>query len=72
MEVRRWEKLPKSFGPGSVITLVMLGNCVVDLVFHIGGLSDLQSLSVYDEDASGTEFLGLGLPRDTFTLCGHL
>ncbi len=70
MEVRRWEQLPKPNGPGSVITLGMLGNCVVDLVFHIGGLSDLQALCVCTEDPSGTELLGLGLPKDTVTLCG--
>ncbi len=49
----------------------MLGNCVVDLVFHIEGLSDLQALCVCDEDPSGTELLGLGLPRDTATLRGE-
>ena len=48
----------------------MLGNCVVDLVFHVGGLSDLQALCVCDRDPSGTELLGLGLPRDVATLGG--
>ena len=49
----------------------MLGNCVVDLLFHIGGLSDLKVLCVYTEHPSGTELLGLGLSRDTTTLCGE-
>jgi hypothetical protein len=41
MEVRLIQQLPKRFGPGSVICLNPLGNCIVDLVFQIAGLADL-------------------------------
>jgi hypothetical protein len=58
------------FGPGSVITLGLLGSCIVDLVFQIGGLADLQALCVHKEDDSGTELLGFGLPREPSILGG--
>ena len=62
--------MSKGFDPGSVICLNPLGNCTVDLVFQIGGLADLQTLCVHEEDDSGTELLGFGLPRDPSILGG--
>ena len=35
LEVRKLHLLPANFGPGSVITLDALGNCVVDQVFQV-------------------------------------
>jgi hypothetical protein len=54
-----------------VICLNPLGNCIVDLVFQIAGLADLQALCVHDDDESGTELLGFGLPRDPAVLGGQ-
>jgi len=71
MEVRLIRQLPKGFGPGCVICLNPLGNCIVDLVFQIAGLADLQALCVHDDDESGTELLGFGLPRDPAVLGGQ-
>jgi hypothetical protein len=71
MEVRLLQQLPTGFGPGSVICLNPLGNCIVDLVFQIGGLRDLQALCVHKDDASGTELLGFGLPREPSVLRGQ-
>ncbi len=65
------QQLPKGFGPGSVICLNPLGNCIVDLVFQIAGLADLQALYVHADDDSGTELLGFGLPRDPAILGGE-
>ena len=70
MEVRLLRQLPKDFGPGSVICLNPLGNCIVDLVFQIAGLADLQALCVHDDDPTGTELLGFGLPTDSTVLGG--
>jgi hypothetical protein len=55
--------LPKSFAPGSVITLDVLGNCIVDQVFHVGGLRDLQALCVCEEDPTGKKLLPTGIPE---------
>jgi len=71
MEVRLIRQLPKCFGPGSVICLNPLGNCIVDLVFQIAGLADLQSLCVHRDDLSGTELMVFGLPRDSTVLGGQ-
>ncbi len=70
MEVRLIQQLPKGFGPGSVICLNPLCNCIVDLVFQIGGLEDLPALCVH-EDVSGTELLGFVLPREPSVLNGE-
>ena len=35
LEVRKLLLLPANFAPGCVITLDVLGNCVVDLVFQV-------------------------------------
>ena len=58
--------LPKDVDSGSVITLGDLGNCVVDQVFQIGGLKDLQSMCVRDceEDPSGTQLLVIDIPQE--------
>ena len=55
--------LPEKFAPGCVVTLDVLGNCIVDQVFHIGGLKDLQALCVCDQDPTGTKLLPTGIPE---------
>jgi len=47
----------------SAIKLDVLGNCIVDQVFHIGGLKDLQALCVNDADPSGEKLLPTGVPE---------
>ena len=71
MEARLIKQLPQGFAPGSVICLNPLGNCIVDLIFQIGGLQDLQALCVHKDDPGGTELLGFGLPRDPAFLRGE-
>jgi hypothetical protein len=44
------------FKSGCVITPA-LGNCVVDQIFHVCGLKDLQALCGYEEDPTGTKLL---------------
>jgi len=68
MEVRVIRQLQKGFGPGSVICLNPLGNCIVDLVFQIAGLADMQALCVHRDDLNGTELLGFELEA-TKRLC---
>ncbi len=62
-EVRKLHLLSKKFSPGCVITLDTLGNCIVDQVFHVGGLKDLQDLCVCDDDPTGTRLLPTGIPE---------
>ena len=45
------------------IALDVLGNCMVDQVFHIGGLKDLQALCVCDADPSREKLLPTGVPE---------
>jgi hypothetical protein len=71
MEVRLIQHLTKGFDPGSVICLNPLGNCIVDLVFQIGGLKDLQALCVHKDNPDGTELLGFGLSRDPAMVRGE-
>jgi hypothetical protein len=46
MEEKLIKQLPKGFAPESVICLNPLGNCIVDLVFQIGGLLNTSRLCV--------------------------
>jgi hypothetical protein len=55
--------LTKKFAPGSVITLDVLGHCIVDQVFHIGGLKDPQTLCFFDQDPTGTKLLSTDIPE---------
>ncbi len=64
LEVRLLHLLPKSFKPGCIITLDGLGNFVVDQIFHVCGLKDLQALCVCDEDPTGTKLLPTGIPAE--------
>jgi len=43
LEVRKLHLLPANFGPGSVITLDTLGNCVVDEVFQVLMMNNTES-----------------------------
>ena len=63
LEIRKLHLLPKKFTPGCVITLDVLGNCIVAQVFHIGGLKDLQALCVCDQDPTGEKLLPTGIPE---------
>ena len=62
LEVRPLHILPKKFKSGCVVTLDKLGNCVVDQIFHVCGLKDLQAMCVCDADPSGTKLLPTGIP----------
>jgi hypothetical protein len=62
LEVRLLHLVPKKFRSGCVITLDGLGNCVVDEIFHVCGLINLQALCVCDADPNGTKLLPTGIP----------
>ena len=47
LEVRLMHVIHKKFKTGCVITLDGLGNCVVDEIFQVCGLKDLQALCIF-------------------------
>jgi hypothetical protein len=59
-----WKIYPKGKS-GCVIPLDTLVNCVVDQIFHVCGLKDLQTLCVCDEDPTGTKVLPTDIPEET-------